>query len=56
MYASSTSSDVRVAPGIGFSSTLLTQLKIVALAPMPRASMSTAVAAKPGLATSDRKA
>jgi hypothetical protein len=49
-----TSSLVRADPGIGSSSTAFTQLKIVELAPMPSDSINTAIAAKPGLAMSER--
>jgi hypothetical protein len=51
-----TSSFVRAEPGLGSSSTELTQLKIVELAPMPSASITTATVAKPGFAFSERNA
>src|ERR1700728_318113 len=43
-----TRSDVWLTPGIGLSKVELIQLKIVELAPMPSASVSIAMAAKPG--------
>jgi hypothetical protein len=42
------------AKGSGRSTTALTTLKMAVVAPMPRASVSTAVAAKPGCRTSVR--
>ena len=42
--------------GSGLSSTVLTALKIAVLAPMPRASVSTATPVKPGLFASVRTA
>src|ERR1700684_1256163 len=50
-----TRSEVRVTPGMGLSRVELIQLKIVELAPIPSASVTIAMAAKPGDFFSIRK-
>ena len=47
---------VLAAPGMGFSRVELIQLKMVLLAPIPKASVSIAVAVKPGDFSSTRNA
>src|SRR5579864_1296405 len=49
LRVSDTTSLGRASPGTGFSNAELIQLKIVVFAPIPRASVRTAIAAKPGL-------